>query len=62
MNKELQVGRYEFFPYDEKIQRVLDEISPIDKKGEKSAKENLEKLLEQIKSANSKKIRRRKNE
>lgn len=26
MNRELQLGKYEFFPYDEKIQRLIDEL------------------------------------
>ncbi len=51
MNKELQVGRYEFFPYEEKIQRVLDEFSTVNgepKKSEKGTKEDVEKLLDSV--------------
>jgi hypothetical protein len=62
MNKELQLGKYEFFQSEEKIQRLLDEISPIDEEGENSAKEKLEKLFELIKSAKSRKIGQRKKQ
>ena len=52
MSKEIQIGKYEFYPYDEKIQRVLDELSAINgepEKAEEGAKENFEKLLERVK-------------
>ncbi len=35
MSQELQLGKYEFFPYDEKIQRLLNELLPNDEEREK---------------------------
>ena len=51
MNKELQFGKYQFFPYDEEIQRVFDEFSTVNGEREKSAKgtkEDFEKLLNRV--------------
>ena len=51
MNEEIQVGKYEFRPYDEKIQRVFDELSTVNGEREKSAKgtkEDFEKLLNRV--------------
>jgi hypothetical protein len=49
MNQELQLGKYEFFPYDEKIQRLLDELLPNDEEREKQGKNYPDKLLERKK-------------
>ena len=35
MSQELQLGKYEFFPYDEKIQRLLDELLLTEEEREK---------------------------
>jgi len=35
MSQELQLGKYEFFPYDEEIQRLLDELLLTDEEREK---------------------------
>ena len=60
MSQELQLGKYEFFPYEEKIQRLLNEFLPSDEKSEKQ-EDYLEKLLELKKLARPRNIRRRKN-
>lgn len=51
MNQELQLGKYEFFPYDEKIQRLLNELLMTDKEREKHGEDFLDKLLERRKRA-----------
>ncbi len=61
MNQELQLGKYEFFPYDEKIQRLLDELLMTDEEREKRGEDFLDKLLEHEKRARSQNVRQRKS-
>jgi hypothetical protein len=52
MSQELQLGKYEFFPYDEKIQLLLDEVLLIDEECEKRyrmAKKEAEKFIKRHK-------------
>lgn len=49
---ELQLEKYEFFPYDEKIQRLLDELLLTDEEREKryrEAREEIKKLVKRNK-------------
>lgn len=39
MSQELQLGKYEFYPYNERIQRLLDEILLTDEEREKRRRE-----------------------
>jgi len=39
MSQELQLGKYEFFPYDEKIQHLHDELLLTDEECEKHCRE-----------------------
>ena len=39
MSQELQLGKYEFFPYDERIQRLLDELLLTDEEREQRRRE-----------------------
>jgi len=32
MSEELQLGKYKFYPYDDKIQRLLDELERLNRK------------------------------
>jgi len=52
MSQELQLGKYEFFPYDEKIQRLLDKLLLTNEEREKwcrRAKKEIEKLVKRNK-------------
>ncbi len=52
MSQELQLGKYEFFPYDEKIQLLLDEILLTDEEREKrrrKARKEIKKLIKRHK-------------
>ncbi len=52
MSQELQLGKYEFFPYDEKIQRLLDELLLTDEEREerrREAKKEIEKFVKRNK-------------
>jgi len=60
MNQELLLGKYEFFPYDENIQRLLDELLMIDEEREKHGEDFLDKLLERRKRAHPQNARQRK--
>ena len=40
---ELQLGKYEFFPYDDKIQRLLDELLLTDEEREERRREDDER-------------------
>jgi len=48
MSQELQLGKYEFFPYDEKIQLLLDELLLTDEECEKhrrKARKEIKKFI-----------------
>jgi hypothetical protein len=60
MNQELQLGKYEFFPYDENIHRLLDELLMTDEEREKHGEDFLDKLLERRKRARPQNARQRK--
>ncbi len=62
MSQELQLGKYEFFPYDEKIQRLLDELLLTDEEREKHKEDYLDKLFERNKRAHPRNIQQRKSE
>ncbi len=52
MSQELQLGKYEFFPYDEEIQRLLDELLLTDEEREerrREAKKEIEKFVKRNK-------------
>lgn len=51
MSQQLQLGKYEFSPNDEKIHYLLDKLTPISDEEKLDIKEKFEKLLEQVKSA-----------
>jgi len=61
MSQELQLGKYEFFPYDDKIQRLLDELLLTDEDREKQGEDYLDKLLEHKKRARFRNVRQRKS-
>jgi len=61
MSQELQLGKYEFYPYDEKIQRLLDKLLLTDEEREKHKEDYLDKLLKRKKRARSQNIQRRKS-
>lgn len=61
MSQELQLGKHEFFPYDEKIQRLLDEILLTNEERERHKEDYLDKLLKRKKRARSRNIQRRKS-
>ncbi len=61
MSQELQLGKYEFFPYDEKIQRLLDEFLLTDEEREKHEEDYLDKLLKRKKRARPRNIQQRKS-
>ncbi|MEP7037867.1 MAG: hypothetical protein ABI891_05955 [Acidobacteriota bacterium] len=51
MSREVQLGKYEFYPNYEKIQHRLDKLTPTSDEEKMHIKEKFEKLLEQVKSA-----------
>ncbi len=61
MSQELQLGKYEFFPYDERVQRLLDELLLTDEEREKHKEDYLDKLFEPKKRARPRNIQRRKS-
>ena len=60
MSQEMHLGKYEFYPNDEKIQHLLDKRTPNFDEEKIDIKEKFEKLLEQVKSARFKGEKRRK--
>ncbi len=61
MSQELQLGKYEFFPYDEKIQRLLDKLFPTNEEAEKHGEDYLGKLLEREKRTSPRNARQSRN-
>ncbi len=61
-NQELQLGKYEFFPYDEKIQRLLDELLLTEEEREKHREDYLDKLLERKERAHPRNVQQRKKQ
>lgn len=58
MSQELQLGKYEFFPYDEKIQRLLDELLLTEEQREKrylKARKEGEKFIKRDRKLKKKK-------
>jgi len=51
MNDELQLGKYEFFPYDEEREKILRELeqSELTEEKQKSLEDMLEELLKRKK-------------
>jgi len=57
---DIQLGKFEFFPYDKKIQRFLDEFLLTDEERKKHGKNRLEELLKRKLRSNPQNIQRTK--